>query len=246
MAESISLDSLAGGRLQFRQPVQGYRFSVDALLLAGFARPAQNARLLDLGCGVGVVGLLLAWARPDLTVTGLELQPELAGLAQENAALNNLAERFRAVGGDLRRTDLFPAQSFDAVVVNPPYRPLGAGRLGPDEQRNRARHELTATLADWTSAAAAWLVPGGRLNVVYPVWRLTSLLTALTAVDLTPKRLRLAYARPGQPGRLALVEAVKGGGEELAAEPPLFIHGQGQDWSDEVARLADGELIGQL
>ncbi len=241
-----SLDALLASRLKFIQPQKGYRFSVDAVLLAGFARLEPGWRVLDLGSGVGVLCVLLAWAEPRLQLTALEIQPELARLTLRNAALNQVQDRLAVFEGDLRRPDLFPAESFDAVVVNPPFRPLGAGRLSPDEQKNKARHELTASLAEWTSAAARWLRAGGRLFVVYPVWRLTALLSRLEGVGLTPKRLRLAYARPGGPGRLALVEAVSGGGDELAVAPPFFIHGPGQDWSEEMDRLAKGELIGRI
>ena len=242
-----TLDALLDGRLFFFQPARGHRFSVDALLLAAFARLSPGQRALDLGAGCGVVGLLLAWANPEVRFVGLELQSALADLARRNVALNHLDDRVSIVQGDLCRPDLFPPHHFDAIVANPPYRPLGAGRLGPDDERNTARHEIACRLEDWTTVAARWLRPGGRLYLVYPVWRLASLLARLGAVGLAAKRLRLVYTRPEGPGRLALVEGRAGGREDLKVSPPFFIHApSSQEWSQEMSRLASGRFSGAL
>ena len=237
----------------FLQPRQGYRFSIDPLLLAGFSRLKDGWRVLDLGAGCGVAGLLLAWAHPLVQVTCLEIQPRLAELAWRNAWLGGLQERVEVVRGDLCQADLFPQGSFQAIVTNPPFRPLGVGRLGPDQERNQARHELTCTLADWTEAAARWLTPGGRLFTVYPAWRLAGLLIGLAAAGLTPKRLRPVFERPGGEGRLVLVEAALRAGEELRLEPPFFLHqtpagragpgGDDKDWSQEMKTLFSGRLL---
>ncbi len=236
-----------GGGLHFLQPIRGYRFAVDALLLAGFARLKADDLVLDFGAGCGVVGLILAWANPAARLICLELQPALAELAWRNAHLNRLQDRVAVLEGDLRREGLFSDLNFDVIAANPPYRPAGSGRLGPVEQRNLARHELKSTLNDWLQAARRWLKPQGRLYVVYPVWRLTALLSHLRRSDLTPKRLRLVYTRPGGPGRLALVEARAGGREELKVAAPFFIHaGSSQGWSAEMDHLAQGRLLGAI
>ncbi|MBW1713862.1 MAG: methyltransferase [Deltaproteobacteria bacterium] len=236
------------GQLELVQPQKGQRFSVDALLLAGFSRLEPGQTALDLGAGNGVAAILVSWAFPGVSLVALELQPGLARLAWRNVWRSGLEDRIRVWQGDLRRADLFPARSFEAVITNPPYRPLGAGRLSPSQERNLARHELKCTLADWTQAAARWLKPGGRLFAVYPVWRLAALLAGLQEAGLGPKRLRLVYDRPQGQGRLALVEARLGGGEELSVSPPLFIHAGvwGQDWSPEMDQLLAGRLLGAI
>lgn len=192
-----------------------------------------------------MAGLLLAWANPGARLVGLELQPRLADLAWRNACLNGLAGSFSVVEGDARDPEVFAPASFDLILANPPYRPVGAGRLGPDEERNLARHELSLNLAQWTAAAAGWLKPAGRLCVVYPAWRLAALLNRLEAVGFWPGRLRLVYAWPGGPGRRVLVEARASAGVEMAVEPPLFLRSapEGQP-SAELAALTRGELSG--
>ncbi len=240
-------DSLWGGRALFLQPRRGYRFSIDAPLLAHFLRPAPGERVLDLGAGCGVVGVLLALGAPGTWLTLMEIQPELAELACRNVALNGLSGRVGVTLGDLRADSCPVPGGFDAIACNPPYRPLGAGRLGPDRQRNQARHELNCTLAEWTGAASRWLKPTGRLAVVFPVWRLGPLMAALGEAGLAPARLRLVHARPRGVGRLALVEARParpGAWPELAVEPPLWVHGErGQAWSDEVAAILAGPAL---
>lgn len=251
--EDLTPTPLLGGRVTILQPGKGYRFSVDPLLLAGFCRLSPDDRVLDLGTGSGVVSVLLARAFPQISLVGLEIQPRLAEIAHRNAEQNGLAERFRVVRGDLRDKGRFPPSSFEAVAVNPPYRPLGAGRLGPDQERNTARHELTCTLADWVSAAAEWLAPKGRLFAVYPAWRAVSLLAGLKERGLFPKRLRTVHQRPGAEASLILVEARQGGREELVISPPFFIQAgsvenapNGRDLSAEMVSLNSGELLGGL
>ena len=144
---------LLHGELSLLQPRQGYRFAMDPLVLAGFCRLEPGWSVLDLGAGNGVLGLLLAKRFPETRFTLLELQEGLADLAGRNIAANGLEGRLRLVRGDLRRRDLFAEKSFQALVTNPPYLPLGSGRLGPDPERNLARHEIECTLGDWTGAA---------------------------------------------------------------------------------------------
>ena len=224
-ASERSDDTLFAGRLICRQPEHGYRFSVDAVLAAHFARPAAADRVLDLGCGCGVIGLILAHRNPEITVCGLEVQADLAALAADNARRNGFAKRVRVVCGDLRAMgELFAAESFDLVVATPPYRRLGSGRLSDHDQAARARHELHGDLADFVRAAAFAVRNRGRVVVVYPALRTATLLAVLQSHRLTPRRLQPVVAWPGAAcARLALVEAVKNGGEGFEILGPLPI-----------------------
>ena len=208
--EVETLDYMLGESFRFNQAAEGYRFAVDSLLLAGFGRIRPGTIGLELGTGCGVIACLAASTRPDCRIVALELQPDLADRAFRNAELNGLAERVRVVQGDLRRADLFPPGCFDFILTNPPYRPVGAGRLNPSSEKAAARHELTASLDDWTAAARRWLKPAGRLFLVYPAWRLARLIARLEDLSLTPKRLRLVHSRPGGEAVLVLLEAIKG------------------------------------
>ncbi|MDX9834692.1 MAG: methyltransferase [Desulfobulbus sp.] len=224
-ASTFSEDSLFHGRLIFRQPKNGYRSSVDAVLAAHFAQPAAADRVLDLGCGCGVIGLILAHRYPGITVCGLELQKDLAQLAADNASRNGYNDRVQVQRGDVRAiAELLAPESFDLVVCNPPYRRQGSGRLNLDDQAARARHELHGDLVDFIRATAFAVCNRGRAVFVYPAQRSATLLAVLQAHRLTPRRLQPVVAYPqATKARLALVEAVKNGGEEFEILAPLPI-----------------------
>ena len=227
--DAYSADSLFGGRLRLRQPRRGYRFSVDAVLLAHFARPKPGAHALDLGCGCGVVALIVAYREPDCRVTALEIQPDLARLAGENAAENGMAGRVRALAGDLRSmralAGVLPPGSCDLVLCNPPYYQQGRGRISPEAGIAEARHDFSASLADCIRAAAWALKNRGRAAFIFPAEGQAALQAELMAAGLAPKRLRPVYSYPeAERACLALVEAVKLGGEGCELLPPFYLY----------------------
>jgi tRNA1(Val) A37 N6-methylase TrmN6 len=226
LPSQTSDDTLFAGKLICRQYVEGYRFSVDAVLTAHFATPKAGQQVLDLGCGCGVIGLILAYRSPHITVTGLELQPDLALLAEENGRLNNLGDRFRVVRGDVRTVaDVLPPERVDLVVCNPPYGTPAAGRISRQAQAAGARHELHGTLDDFVRASAFCVRNRGRVVFIYPARRCNVLLTALRTHRLTPKRLQPIYSFPSAiSARLVLVEAMKNGGEQIEILAPFYIY----------------------
>lgn len=219
-------DTLFNGRLICRQHRDGYRFSVDAVLLAHFCRPAARAKVLDLGCGCGVISLILCYRFPELQLTGLEVQPALAALAHSNAAANNLSARLAVCQGDLRHISAYlPAESFDLVVTNPPYYRSDTGRISQENECALARHELCASPEAVLAAAAFALRNRGAFCCIYPAERLASILSTMAAQRLTAKRLQPVYSYPEDTrARLVLIEAKKNSGEGLHLLPPLCIY----------------------
>lgn len=225
--DTLTNDTLFQGQLHCRQRRDGYRFSVDAVLAAHFCTPRPDDRVLDLGCGCGVIGLILAHRHRQLRVCGFELQTELADLAAANSAQNGFTDRFALVRGDVGAiATLLPPESFDLVVCNPPYRQKDSGRINGDHQAACARHELTATIDDFVRAAAFCVKNRGQVVFIYPAIRSNPLLAALQRHRLTLKRLQPVYSYPGTDGaRLVLVEAVKNGGEQCQLLAPFYIYG---------------------
>ncbi|WP_243688230.1 tRNA1(Val) (adenine(37)-N6)-methyltransferase [Geotalea toluenoxydans] len=166
----VTIDELKLHGQKIVQPANGYRFSLDPLLLCAFAGVPDRARVADLGTGCGIMPLLLAGQGKGVTVVGVEFQESMAELARQNTSLNGLADRVSVVAediGNLRR--LFPVSSFDLVVSNPPYRKPSTGRISPKQGRDKARHETTATLADFMAIAKYLVKPGGRICFIYHV-----------------------------------------------------------------------------
>ena len=196
--------------------------------------------VLDLGCGCGVIGLILAHRWPELQLTGLELQPALARLTRENIAANTFAERFEVVEADLCRiNDHIRPETFDLVVSNPPYRRTGSGRINPQDESAIARHELTADMNAVIRAAAFAVKNRGAVACIYPADRLATLTAAMMAQRLVPKRLQPVYSYPEDSrARLIMLEAVKNGGEGLELLPPLYIYQcKNGDYSPEMSAM---------
>jgi tRNA1Val (adenine37-N6)-methyltransferase len=219
-------DSLFNGHVICRQHRDGYRFSIDAVLLAHFCRPAAGDSVLDLGCGCGVISLILCHRHPSICLTGLELQPALAALARSNAAANQWQERFAVQQGDLRQIkEYVQPESFDLVLSNPPYHQSGNGRVSQADECSIARHELTAEPASMLAAAAFAVRNRGAVCCIYPAERLATVLTVMQEQRLTPKRLQPVYSYPQDAlARLVLLEAVKNGGQGLRLLSPLYIY----------------------
>ncbi len=229
--EATSLDAILGGRLELRQTRDGHRVGLDAILLAA-AAGAPVARLADVGAGVGAVGLALLQRWPQATGTLIEIDPDLAALAQENAALNRLADRARVVAADAldaksRRAAGLADEAADLVVTNPPYLAAAASRVSPDPRRARAHVAAggggAAALADWVVACLALLEPGGRLVMIHRADALPALLPTL-AGRLGDLALRPVHPRADAPAIRLLIAGTKGSKAPLRLLPGLMLH----------------------
>ena len=223
------------GNLDFWQPRQGYRFSMDSVFLADFATPVKGM-VADLGAGCGVVGILLKVKGLSGPFCAVEIDEDAAACCRENYQAHQM--QGRVLSRDLSQplAELEPG-SFALVVSNPPFTPAGGGRVPPHPSRARARHELSLKSNDLWSAAARLLPKGGRLAFCCPPARLDVFFTELTAHRLRPKRLRLVHGREDKNASIALVEAAKDGGAQLTVEPPLIVYAEGQEYGPETKAI---------
>jgi len=224
-ASDYTEDTLFDGRIKCLQHRTGYRFSVDAVLLGNFIQPKPGDRILDLGCGCGIVSLILAYRWPSVSITGLEIQPGLAALAKKNTTLNNWQDRIKIIHGDCKEIGkIFDPGSFDWVVSNPPYRRPGSGRVNPEAEQALARHEQAADLASVTKAAVWAVRKRGRAAFIYPASRGAAVITEIKEQGLEPKKMLSIFSYPGTAASLVILEAVKQGGEELIILPPFYVY----------------------
>lgn len=238
MRRDETVDELKRYGLRIIQERDGYRFSLDPLLLCAFASPGKDARVIDLGTGSAIIPLVLARQTEQATFVGVELQDGMAELAQRNVRLNNLADRVAILREDvlgLRRR--FPVSSFDLVLSNPPYRRRGTGKVSPKRGRDEARHESTATLADFLAAAKYLVKPTGRICFIYHPARIPELFAEAHLQKLAPMRLRLVHGTADAEARMVLVEFAKGRRADLKVLPPLIVRTEGFDYTVEVAEL---------
>lgn len=225
LPEDCQYVELFGGALRCWQPRRGYRFSVDALLLAMAASRCPGETVLELGTGVGVVLLVLSYEERFSRLVGIELQPSLAAFARENVRLNRLGGRLSIVEGDLRAPPRgVEGIRFDLVVSNPPYYPVPEGHVNPDPQKAIARHEVTCRLADILARIGSTLAADGTAVLVYPASRADTVIetageASLAVVEVLPIRSRASYA-----ARRALLWLRRAPGGDAAAPSPPVVH----------------------
>lgn len=225
MNQGYTHDTLLDGKLRIQQPDKGYRFSVDALLLAQFVNVKAGEHILELGAGCGVISLLLAFQNPKIRITAIEIQPELAELAKHNITANGLESRVRVLCRDLRELSLHhSANPVDRVIANPPFRKRESGRINPHLQQAIARHEISVTIQEMILSTSRLLKKGGGLDVIYCTERLSELLCEMSSARIEPKRMQFVHGNGRLPARMVLVSGVKGsrpGG--LMVCPPLML-----------------------
>jgi tRNA1Val (adenine37-N6)-methyltransferase len=218
------IDQFLEGRLKLIQSRDGYRFSIDAVLLSEFVTIRPEDVVVDIGTGCGVILLILLLTKPAGYAFGLEIQEALASQARRNAVLNGFEDKMGIILGDIKNPPM-AKQIADVVICNPPYRNTESGRINPDQRRAIARHEILASIDDILRAARNLLRKKGRLAMIYPSIRLVDILLRMRRFDLEPKKVRINYPGLQSGARLALIEAVLGGKPGLEIRPPLI--GQG-------------------
>lgn len=201
-----------------------FRISTDSVLLADFAAPRNESACMDLGCGSGLLCVLLGAASEKMRLRGIEINPKWAEDCRENLARNDMLSRSEILTGDIRRhRELFRAGSFSLVVSNPPYFPEKSGADAADPELALARGEGSLTLSELCAAAAFLCKNGGRFCLVHRADRLSNVLCELAAAKLEPKRLRLVQHRLDSPPSIALIEARRSGRPGLSVLPTLIL-----------------------
>lgn len=228
---NISEDSLFDGQLLLRQHRSGYRFSIDAVLLAHFVACQTGMAVLDLGTGCGVIPLILLYRHGSRLsrIVGIEVQAELAKRAQENLEINGFSKNGAMLCGDFREpSSLVAAESFDLVICNPPFYAAGDGRSSLLPEARVARHQLMAGLPEVCNAARYAVRNRGKVAIIYPAEKIGEAITTAKAYQLELKRLQFVYSYPQKDGtaRLVLLEYSKNGGHGAEILSSFYVYQQ--------------------
>jgi tRNA1(Val) A37 N6-methylase TrmN6 len=238
MSDDATEDTFLGGRVIVRQPVSGFRSGLDAVMLAAAVPARATDEILELGSGAGAASLCLA-KRARCSVYGLEIDPALTGLADENAAENELEARVRFTAGDVM--DVPPAlrRAFDHAMCNPPFHD-DEGRASPDEARARALQDR-GSLGDWLKEGMRRVVSNGTFTTILRADRLGEALVALGSYGVSVFPL---WPRKDEAAKRVIVQVLKSSRAPLAILPGLVLHeSDGRYTRAANAVLRDGEAL---
>ena len=226
-----SEDAILGGRLRVRQPLRGHRVGHDAILLSAATAARATESAIELGAGVGAAGFAIAARSPGMKVTLVEIDPVLCALARHNTRLNKLDERVTVICADAESVDRLSsaklsAESFDRVLMNPPFHDSRRHNVSPDPGRRLAYAGDAGLLRRWLGSAAWLLKPGGVLTLIWRADALDDVVAALQpvfgAIGVLP-----VLPREGAPPVRVLVRASKGGSPQRTNYPPLVLNDDG-------------------
>lgn len=228
------LDDLQNG-LFIIQKKSGFKFGVDAVLLADFAKNARSKATLDLCTGTGIVPLLLSAKTTTPKLYALEIQEEIALMAQRSVKLNKLENRIKIDCGDLKNAvSSYGKGSFDKITCNPPYMKCGRGQQNNADTKSISRHEVMCTLDDVIRVSSELLIPKGRLFMIHRPNRIADIMCAMRKYKTEPKRMRFVHPSPGKTPNMVLIEGMRDGGDELKLLPPLYVYNDDGTYSDEI------------
>ena len=229
------IDELQRNGYRIIQNPERFCFGMDAVLLSGFARAKKQERCLDLGCGNGIIPILMEAKTEGKHFTGLEIQPESADMARRSVALNGLQDRIDIVEGDIKdASKIFGASSFHVVTTNPPYMTAQHGLTNLYEAKTIARHEVLCNLEDIIRESARLLMPGGRFYMVHRPFRLAEIISLMVQYRMEPKRMRLVYPYVDREPNMVLIEGLRGGKSRMTVEKPLILYKEPGKYTDEI------------
>lgn len=241
--EDERLDDLQNNGLRILQKPEGFRFGMDAVLLAHFARLRSRDVVADMGTGTGILPLLLSQTDSTVHFHAFEWQADIADMARRSVELNALEERITVYCEDVRNAvHVLGRESVNAVICNPPYGKMGCVIQSQTEASMLARHETECGLSEWVQACTGILRNQGRLWMVFPTPRGLELLDELRAHQMEPKRIRMVCAKASKAPYLLLVEAVKNAKPMLMWLPPLIVYNEDGSETKELKSIYSGRL----
>lgn len=238
LRENEKIEDLQCNGLKIIQNKKWFCFGMDAVLLTNFCDVKNNSSVVDLGTGTGIIPILLSGKRNISKAFGIEIQKEVAEMAERSVQLNNLQDKVEILNIDLKDACKYlEPNSFDCVISNPPYKLNNSGIINPSDQKAISRHEIKCNLEDVIYAAASLLKQYGRFYMVHRPDRLADIICLLRKYRLEPKQIRFVHPKINEKPNMVLIRSSKNGNPELKFEPPLYIYGEDGRYTDDVYKI---------
>ena len=229
--------------LKIIQNKDGFCFGIDSILLSNYAKEIKKgSKVIDLGTGTGIIGIMLCAKTEISKMLGVEIQKEVYEMAKRSIKLNHLEEKFEIINENIiELPNKLEMGTFDAVVTNPPYKKIGTGLTNENEKKLISRHEITANLEDFIKISNKLLKDKGSLYMVHRPDRLADIIEYLRKYKLEPKKIRFVYPSLGKEANLVLIKATKNAKSFLKIEKPLYVYNEKGEYTDEILEIYEKE-----
>ena len=237
-----TLDDLQLKDICIIQKREGFRFGIDAVLLANFANVKKKHKVMDLCTGTGIVPFIIKGKKEPEKIVGLEIQNKFVEMANRSIKINGFNDTMEFLHGDLKDKELLKSIGrFDVVTVNPPYKLEKSGIVNPNDKYAIARHEVMCNLDNVIEACRIVLKDNGRLYMVHRPERLADIFCIMRKYKIEPKRVQMVHPNTKKPANILLVEGQRDGGAYLKWEPPIYVYNDDGSFSKELNEI-DGRI----
>lgn len=239
LKENERIDDLELNNLKIIQNKNGFCFGMDSVLLSDFAKNIKpNTKVIDLGTGTGILPILLSAKTKASKIVGIEIQEDVANMANRSVELNNLQNRLEIICENIKNLkNVYETNSFDAIVTNPPYKTKGTGGINELKSKLISRHEITTDLEDFISISSYLLKDQSNIYMVHRPERLVDILSIFRKYKLEPKELKLVQPNCGKAPNLVLIKATKNAKPFLKIDKPLYIYKSDGTYTEELLKI---------
>lgn len=238
LKEDERIDIIPGSDLKIIQNEERFCYGIDAVLLSEFSATKRKEKVIDLGTGTGIIPLFLYSRYRPSKIYGVEIQEEVAYMANRSVRLNKLEKTIEILNMDLKKLPkIFDENQFDIVTSNPPYVDKGGGIVNKNDNFAISRHEITCTLEDIISVSSFLIKEGGSFYLVHRPYRIVDIICLLRKYDLEPKEIQFVHPNVGERPNLLLLKSRKGGKPELKFRKPLYVYNEDGRYTDEVYKI---------
>ena len=256
LKENERIDDLQYNNLKIIQNTKGFCFGIDSILISDFAKDIKKESVgIDLGTGTGIISILLAKKTNISKIIGIEIQKDVADMANRSVELNNLQNKIEVMNLNIKNIleknslsevqkgyieNKLPRDSFDFIVTNPPYKKLDTGKVNECEYKYISRHEATANLEDFLKVTKFLLKDKASLYMVHRPDRLVDIIELMRKYKIEPKKIRFVYSTINKEPTLVLIKGIKNARAFLTIEKPLIIYNSNGEYTDEIYKIYNG------
>lgn len=243
LLENERIDDLEFNNLKIIQNTTGFCFGIDSVLLSDYAKKIkEGSKVIDIGTGTGIIGILLCGKSKLKEITGIEIQKDVAEMATRSIKLNGLEDKFKILNINIKDVfEFITPNTIDAIVTNPPYMKLNSGAQNVEPKKLISRHEIECNLEDIIKISYKLLKSKGEFYMVHRAERIVDIMYYLRKYRLEPKNIRFVQSKQNMAPNLVLIRCVKDGGNALKIDKPLIIYNEDGSYTDEIYKIYNKE-----